>query len=112
MFDVAVEKIQLAAEGQWIMDGGTPGVHVVQQPISQVFGDEDCEGYVMMALDPGIKLCLTSDNVPWIVDEPTRDCNEKQKAACVKGEELVREKCRRAAAPKAMFRDKNGNRKI
>ena len=60
---------------------------MVQQPISQVFEDGDCEGYVMMALDPGIKVCLTSDNVQWVVDEPTRDSIETQEAACIKGEE-------------------------
>ena len=84
MFDVAVERVHLAAEGQWILDGGTLGVHVVQHIISQVFEDGGCAGYVLLALDPGIRVCLTSENVPWVVGDPPRDCIEKQKATCFK----------------------------
>ena len=77
--------------------------------VSRAFAGSEREGSVTLVLESDIKLCLTSEKVPWVVGEASRDVLAKELYGSKMGEKQMREQCKRVAAPRAMFRDRNGD---
>ena len=49
----------------WIVDGGCPGVRVVEGPI------KPGPNTVFLALEPGVRLCLAGPTLPWTTAPPS-----------------------------------------
>ena len=107
VFDVQVVRDTDVPDDHWILQGDAPGVHVVENRISRVCESGCREGQVTVVLDPGVDLKVTSGRVPWVVGEPSRETLAMAHRGAHLGEKMGREHCRRLAAPRSLFRDRN-----
>ena len=65
------------AKGWWVAtrDERAEGCKAVEGPLDQILDENGC-GEVMVAVDPGCRVVITSTDFPWKLVKPTVDCEE------------------------------------
>ena len=107
--DVCLVKPDIGKK--WIVSDGTPGVKVVECPVSAACPDGKT-GVVRVIVDPGARFVITPTKSPWTLRDPTNEQLEVATVAMRAGAKSARVRARDTGERESWIRHENIERAL